>query len=183
MSVLILNSLTENSHLVEEVKCQIGKRAAQIDLFNLADERIQMCRSCDRCSCRTPGRCAIQDKMQTILPLWVKANMVVLITTIFYGTYDSLLKKVIERLMPLNTIFFTVYKGELHHRNRYQKTPILAGLGVTPQRHPDESDAFKLLIKRNAINLFIEDYRAEVFRTDEAIDNIKVKLDQIFSER
>ncbi|MFW9991442.1 MAG: flavodoxin family protein [Candidatus Odinarchaeota archaeon] len=68
---------------------------AEIELFFTRKLRIKSCRACYDCWFKTPGRCAVNDDMQWLLPKFKKAEIWVLASPIYSDGINSQMKTVI----------------------------------------------------------------------------------------
>lgn len=184
MKALILNafSLENNTGLATILKCKLKEKGWQYETFDLGDMDIKPCTSCGNCGAKTPGLCPQKDGMEKILIQWVQSQLVILFTPISFGGYHSELKKVIDRLLPLKTAYFTVHRGELHHGNRYKPMPSLMTIGVLREENTEEREFFRYLTERNAFNLLIDTYAAVIITGDDAPDDIKNRIGRGLTE-
>jgi len=164
MKALILNAFPEQKNPEAEkiLESELKKKGWRYDVFALGNMDIKPCASCGGCATRSPGLCTQKDEMEKILAGWVQSQLVVFLTPISFGGYHSELKKVIDRLLPLNTPFFTVHQGELHHQNRYEPMPFLMTIGILGEENAQEREAFKYLTERNAVNFLLDRYSAVI---------------------
>jgi hypothetical protein len=95
-----------------------------------------------------------------------RSGLVIFLTPISFGGYHSELKKVIDRILPLKNAYFTVYRGELHHENRYKPMPSLLAIGTLGEENGEEREDFRYLTERNAVNMLIEDRYAVAVITE-----------------
>lgn len=72
----------------------------QVFRFDAAFEAIHPCRGCDFCG--TAGRCVHQDSMETLFPHLLEADMVALVTPLYYFGMSAQLKTVIDRFYAVN---------------------------------------------------------------------------------
>ena len=70
------------------------------------------------------------------------------------GFTSALLKKAMERLLPLVHPYFEVVNGEIHHLSRYDRYPLI-GLLIQKGRDADEEDIKIIsdIYMRSAINI------------------------------
>ena len=147
----------------------VGRDFEYVDLSAL---KIAPCVGCFGCWTRTPGRCVIRDDAVRVYPLIAASDEVVYVSRIRYGGYDSVMKTMLERAIPVQQAFIRIHKGETHHVQRavtMKKATILAYGDISPE----EQEIFRQLIARNAINMSFESY--EVKFTTEAMLNDVVK--------
>lgn len=67
--------------------------------FDTAFEKVGPCRACYYCD-RHDGECIQKDAMRKILPEILSADMIVLVTPLYYFNMTAQLKTVLDRLMP-----------------------------------------------------------------------------------
>ena len=140
--------------------------------FDLSSLKIANCMGCFRCWTKTPGKCVIRDDATAVYPCIAKSNKVIYVSRLKYGGYDSVMKTMLERAIPVQQAFIRIHKGETHHVQRavmMKKATILAYGDISPE----EQDIFRQLISRNAINMSFESY--EVKFTTEVLLNDAVK--------
>ena len=131
-------------------------------VFDLTEAQIGYCRGCGGCTDRTPGLCAWQDDMCKILPQIVNCQCLVLATPVLFGTHHPVLKRAIDRFLPLAGPVWVIRHGELHHRMRYPRRPALLGVGLLAPGERAEGGTFAHLIRRHAINLDLRSHAALV---------------------
>jgi hypothetical protein len=119
----------------------------------LRNEKIAYCLGCFECWTKTPGVCRIEDAGRNVAASLIGGDLTIYLTSITFGGYSSVLKKVVDRSICLVSPFFTRIDGEVHHKPRYERYPALLGVGVLPAPHPAQEQLFGTLIGRNAINL------------------------------
>lgn len=134
---------------IGQVLSDTGFEWEEIDLVN---RNIKKCRGCFGCWVLTPGECVVKDDSQAICRLFINSDLVIFLTPVVYGGYSSVLKKMIDKIIPLISPFFNQYSGETHHYPRYKKYPKLLGIGI--QNYPDQEEekCFKNIIYRNSLN-------------------------------
>lgn len=184
MKALILNALTseKNPEAEKILQSELKKKGWQYEIFTLGDMDIKPCASCGNCATNTPGLCPQKDGMDKILAKWVQSQLVILITPISFGGYHSRLKKVIDRLLPLKTAFFTVHRTELHHENRYKPMPSLMTVGIMGEENYQEQKTFRNVTERNAVNLLIDRYAAVIITGNDELGDVKNQIEQGLKE-
>lgn len=180
MNVLLLNALPDRNQkekiikdrLIEEMR----KHKLEYEIVDLFNSQIKICLGCGSCDWSSPGICIIKDKMQEILPMWIKAHLVILLTPLSFGGYHSELKKVIDRLMPLKVCQYMLYKREMHHKNRYNVTPGLLSIGILSEPDNDQEMIFHNLVKRNAYNFCSDRFNSFILYENESKQKMKEKI-------
>ena len=140
--------------------------------FDLSALKIANCMGCFGCWTKTPGRCVIRDDATKIYPYIAKSDAVLYVSRLKYGGYDSLMKKMLERAIPVQQAFIRIYHNETHHVQRavslkrativvYDKSDI----------EEEEREIFRQLIARNAHNVNFSDYKI-LFTTESRLDSV-----------
>lgn len=149
------------------------KEDGEIKCIDLSALKIANCVGCFGCWTRTPGRCVIRDDATKVYPYIAKSDTVLYVSHIRYGGYDTVMKTMLERAIPVQQAFIRIYHGETHHVQRavaMKKATIIAyGEDLTPE----EKDIFTRLVGRNAANMSFESY--EIIFTSEAEVEQEVK--------
>jgi multimeric flavodoxin WrbA len=69
---------------------------SSVKVFRLAEMEINHCRGCNACA-NNGGSCIIQDDMTQLYPFLEEADLVLLVTPIYFSGPSSVLKQVIDR--------------------------------------------------------------------------------------
>ena len=85
--------------LADEFIAGASSKGHTIVRFDAAFEKVGPCRACYYCN-EHNGECIQQDAMQKILPEILSADMLVLVTPLYYYNMTAQLKTVIDRMMP-----------------------------------------------------------------------------------
>jgi len=153
---------------------------AKTKIFTLRNIKINHCIGCFNCFFKTPGRCIHTDAGTDILQAIVNSNTVIFFTPIVFGGYSSELKKIIDRFLPVALPFFRKSHGETHHPPRYPNFPRIIGIGIQATPQKEQSNCFKILVGRNAINLH-SDYVAEVVSSMDSPNTLRSRYQAMFS--
>ena len=149
----------------------LGDRADVVS-FDLSHMKIAPCVGCFGCWTRTPGKCVIRDDAVRVYPVLAGSDTALYVSRVRYGGYDTVMKTMLERAIPVQQAFIRIYKGETHHVQRAvmpKKATILAYGDISSE----EKELFRKLVARNAANMNFESY--EVKFTTEAMLNDVVK--------
>ena len=159
MNILILNGATESRNgafhrkIKDDLDRESGKRGLSVTAFDLDSMEIKPCRGCFACWVKHPGTCVIQDDEERILKAVVRSDVLVWLTPITFGGYSSVLKKAIDRIIPISLPFFIKSHGEIHHPPRYIGRKKLLAVGTLPRPDAGAEKIFRDLVGRNAVNL------------------------------
>lgn len=143
-----------------------------IQYFDLSSLKIANCMGCFGCWTKTPGRCVIRDEATQIYPCIAQSHAVLYVSRIAYGGYDTIMKTMLERAIPVQQAFIRIHQDETHHVQRdvkLKKATIIA-YGDTDE---EERDIFRQLVARNACNMSFKHH--EIIFTTEAMVNDMVK--------
>ena len=100
-----------------------GKNPAEFELLDTTGMHISPCVGCNYCWLKTPGVCAIQDDYEPILRKINKADQVWLVSDTRFGFVSWQTKNMIDRIMPLVTMYLKFKDGQMRHVMRYDHQP------------------------------------------------------------
>lgn len=150
-----------------DVRLEEGSNIRYIDLSSL---KIANCMGCFGCWTKTPGKCVIRDDATKVYPCIAESDTVLYVSRIKYGSYDTVMKTMLERAIPVQQAFIRIHNGETHHVQRAvvpkNATVIAYGDGLTDE----EKDIFVQLVGRNSHNMSFEDYKV-IFTTEASVDD------------
>ena len=143
-----------------------------VEYVDLSALKISNCVGCFGCWTKTPGRCVIRDDAIRVYPRIAQSDHVLYVSHTVYGGYDSVMKTMLERAIPVQQAFIRLVRGETHHVQRAvapKKATIVAYGDMTDE----EKDIFSKLISRNAYNMSFESY--DIVYCDEASVDAEVE--------
>ena len=128
------------------------------EFIDLSGLKISNCIGCYGCWTKTPGKCVIRDDAVKVYPKIAASDRVLYISKVKYGSYDTVMKTMLERAIPVQQAFIRLLNGETHHVQRavVPKQATIIGYGNISD---EEKEIFTQLIGRNASNMCFEDYR------------------------
>lgn len=146
-----------------------------VDLIELSSLNISNCIGCFGCWTKTPGKCVIRDDAVHIYPKIAKSKNLLLVSRIKYGGFDTIMKTMLERSIPIQQPFIRLLNGETHHiqRNVCFKKAVIIGYGSVLE---EEKDIFLKLIERNANNLCFKEYKVIFVNNNEIEQTIKKEV-------
>ena len=126
----------------------------EVTTLTLREMEIGQCVGCWGCWVKTPGECVIADDSRQVCRAVINADFVVFASPMVMGFPSALLKRTMDRLIPLIHPYIIVDQGEAHHRARYENYPRL-GLLLEKSDGVDEQDIqiTSELFSRTALNL------------------------------
>lgn len=141
-----------------------------ISFIDLSKLKIANCVGCFGCWTKTPGKCVIRDDAVKVYPLIASSRHILYVSRIRYGGYDTTMKTMLERAIPVQQAFIRLVDGETHHVQRavVPKEAVIIAYGASS---PEEQDIFRRLVARNAKNMSFKNYRI-LFAEESVIENI-----------
>ena len=142
------------------------------DLIDLSELNITNCVGCFSCWVKTPGKCIIRDDAIKVYPKIAYSDKIIYVSKIKYGGYDTIMKTMLERSIPVQQAFIRLLHGETHHvqRNVALKHAVIIGYGNISD---EEKNIFKQLIKRNAKNMCFESYQIIFVKENELEQTVR----------
>ena len=144
MKITILNGnpdsqKTSFEKYSEELSGSLGSAGHELHVFNLRDKNIKYCIGCFGCWIKHPGECFHKDDMPEILRAAINSDLILFTSPLIMGFPSALLKKTMDRMIPLVHPYIVIDHGECHHLKRYKKYPLL-GLIVEENAQTDQED-------------------------------------------
>lgn len=96
--------------------------AAEVCQLDVATMNIHPCKGCFACWKGTPGKCCMQDDMQTVIQRELWADVIVWSFPLYYFNVPGSLKNLIDRQLPMNLPFMSERAdgyGSGSHASRY----------------------------------------------------------------
>jgi multimeric flavodoxin WrbA len=125
----------------------------QVSLLALRALDIKYCTGCWSCWLKTPGECPVEDGSREVRRSWVNSELVVLASPVRMGFFTALLKRALDKIIPLALPYIEIHQGECHHRLRYPRQPKLAVLlEKDADTDAEDLDIINAVVHRNAIN-------------------------------
>lgn len=142
-----------------QVKLIMSDKPLDLDLnredviyIDLSSLNIANCTGCFGCWTKTPGRCVIRDDAVKVYPKIAESDKLIYVSRVKYGGYDTIMKTMLERAIPIQQAFIRIVDGETHHvqRDVAEKDAVIIAYGDISEQ---ERELFKRLIGRNARNM------------------------------
>ena len=147
----------------------------EVKWINLSELNISNCVGCFGCWTKTPGRCVIRDDAAHVYPLIAASDKVLYVSRIKYGGYDTIMKTMLERAIPVQQAFLRIVQGETHHVQRAvtSKQAVIVAYGETSE---EEQALFRRLVERNARNMNFASHRVVFCRPDLVGQQVRKEL-------
>ena len=170
MKALILDGTkstnNESTKIFDLMVEELTKLNWEVISIGLEDKAIGYCTGCFGCWVQTPGECVIKDYEESIVKDMVHSDLIIYLTPIIFGGYSSILKKALDRQIGRVLPYFTKIDGEVHHSKRYEKQQSLLSIGLLDKQDSEMEEIFKMLVSRNAINMWAPFQRAIIHLSD-----------------
>lgn len=114
-------TLPKDHPLAEKAICCLAEKASECKTFYAEDMRITPCIGCNAWWLKTPGICAVKDDYEQILKAYLQYDVTVFISDTVLGFVDYKMKNVIDRILPMATMYTRIEDGQTHHVPRYEK--------------------------------------------------------------
>lgn len=137
-----------------------------------ANGKYAPCQGCFQCWTKTPATCKMGDSLQLACRTLGKAEELIIVTENCYGTYNPVVKNVLDRSIGSSTPFSTYRGRQMHHTLRYPRHDILT-VYAYGEMTAEEEATFSLLAQRNAIN---DGYKQVVFKRFTSAEEVKEAL-------
>jgi len=127
MNILIINGSPRGKNSNSQKICDTfiagmnkGRTDLSIERLFLKESNLQTCTGCYRCWSQEEPLCILKDDMKEMLDKYIRADLVFWVTPLYHYTITSLMKRFIERTLPLNSPL-QVRKGEHFHHPGHHK--------------------------------------------------------------
>ena len=156
MKITILNGNPKAGILddyLHKLKTELERSKYFIDILDLRKMEIKYCSGCWGCWVKTPGLCVTKDDSYEVCKKSVNSDLLIFASPVIMGFTSALLKKSIDRIIPILHPYIMLVDNECHHKARYEKYP-LTGL-ILDRKDADDEDIKIIsdIYHRNAINL------------------------------
>ena len=143
---------------------------ADLQYIHLSGLKIANCVGCFGCWTKTPGSCVIRDDATRVYPLIAKSEKIIYVSRVKYGGYDTVMKTMLERAIPIQQAFIRLVDGETHHVQRevMPKDAVIFAYGCNDK---DEQELFSRLVARNAKNMCFKSWDIH-FCDERELDNL-----------
>jgi len=173
VKAVIFNGAREDDPVINAIEASLIKLLAEngweVKAIALREKQIAGCLGCFGCWVKTPGICVIDDYGREAAKKIVQSNLMIWLTPVTFGGYSSELKKALDRSIPILLPYFESYKGQIHHKMRYDRYPRLVVIGTEP-RNTEYEETFLALTERNALNIRPPKHATGVFQKNQNLD-------------
>ena len=149
MVLMVDTTAKHRGKAMAEELLRSGENAAEFELIDTTGMQISHCVGCNYCWLKTPGVCSIRDDYEPILRKISKADQVWLISDTHFGFVSWQTKNIVDRILPLVTMYLKFKDGQMRHVMRYDHQP---DIGIVYTGEGDQ-DYLERWCQRTALNL------------------------------
>jgi multimeric flavodoxin WrbA len=178
MKVTLLNGNPNASddafdNYLDSLERQLNNKGYTVNTLTLRELEARYCTGCWACWVQTPGLCIHEDASREVCRDVIQSDFVLFASPVIMGYLSAILKKFMDKMIPLVHPYITVDNGEAHHRARYDKTDYPVGgllLGRTPGTDEEDIDIIRSIHERTMLNL--KSRNAFTLLTDEPVEEV-----------
>ena len=119
--LLIVNTLPEDDPAVSSALEALGRGAEEVRVIHTYEKNLRPCIGCNACWLVTPGICAVKDGYEELLEAYLAYDATIFLSGTALNFVDHRMKNVIDRLLPLITMYIHIVDGQCRHVPRYEK--------------------------------------------------------------
>lgn len=119
--VLIVSVLPENDATAQAAIQSAYQSVENVEVVHAYEQNIHPCVGCNACWLVTPGVCSIKDGYEEFLKAYLHYDTVLFLSGTALNFVDYRMKNLIDRLLPLVTMYIRIENGECRHVPRYDK--------------------------------------------------------------
>ena len=120
-SLLVVNVLPETDPAAQAAIQTLKRSAANVQVIHAYEKSFRPCVGCNACWLVTPGVCAIKDGYEELLKAYLHYDAVLFLSGTALNFVDHRMKHLIDRLLPLVTMYIRIVDGQCRHVPRYDK--------------------------------------------------------------
>ena len=120
-SLLIVSVLPKSDPTAEEALGKIKSISPDAKVIYAYEQNFSPCVGCNACWLITPGICAIKDGYEELLKAYLTYDSVLFLSGTTLNFVDHRMKNLIDRLLPLVTMYIRIADGQCRHVPRYDK--------------------------------------------------------------
>ena len=121
MSLLIVNLLPEDDSAALTAIETLGTAVPDNRVIHAYEKNLRPCVGCNACWLVTPGVCSLRDGYEELLKAYLEHDTTVFLAGTALNFVDHRMKNVIDRILPLATMYIHIVDGQCRHVPRYEK--------------------------------------------------------------
>lgn len=124
---------------LRDLSSSLKSKRHEISMLILRDMDIRFCIGCFGCWVKIPGECIVKDDSHEVCRKTINSDLVLFASPVIMGFPSAVLKKAMDKLIPLVHPYTVIDQGEVHHLKRYKKYPKV-GLILEKDHDTDNED-------------------------------------------
>lgn len=151
------------NRIVEAFLKGAAKAGAETENIFLVEKNVAHCMGCFNCWDTTPGKCIHRDDVEGMHEIFLESDTVILAAPLYTDNITSILKKFLERILPMVKPHFEFVNGETRHVRRYDHYPDF--IAISNCGYPEYSQFqvmhrfFNRLARETDVTVRLEIYR------------------------
>ena len=126
-------------------------KGIEADYVSLDGVEIKPCVSCGGCTYKTYRKCVVRDDGDWIYPKCIKADVLIFVTPITFGSYSFKIKRVFDKFGLIMDEHYYVKNGEMVKGGKKGGKFKFFAIGINENCIEEEIKAFNNLVKENLI--------------------------------
>lgn len=119
--LLVINTLPEKDPAVSPALEALQSGAEEVRVIHTFEKNIRPCIGCNACWLVTPGICSVRDGYEELLKAYLEYDATVFLAGTALNFVDHRMKNVIDRILPLATMYIQITDNQCRHVPRYNK--------------------------------------------------------------
>ena len=119
--LLIVSVLPADDPAAQAAIQVLRRTSADIRVIHAYEQNFRPCVGCNACWLVTPGVCAIKDGYEELLKAYLQSDAVLFLSGTALNFVNHRMKNLIDRLLPLVTMYIRIADGQCRHVPRYDK--------------------------------------------------------------
>lgn len=121
MKLLIVNTLPKDDAAALSAVEALRAGVDECRVIDTYEKSLRPCIGCNACWLVTPGICAVKDGYEELLQAYLDYDAVVFLSGTALNFVNHRMKNIIDRLLPLVTMYIQITDGQCRHVPRYDK--------------------------------------------------------------
>ncbi len=161
MKITLLNGNPEGSgsgldQYLSALEAKLNASGHAVTNLTLRELEAGYCTGCWSCWVKTPGECIFKDDSHLVCREVIDSDFVLFASPVKMGYLSALLKKYMDKLIPLLHPYIVADQGEAHHQYRYDPEDYPLGgllLEKTPGADEEDIEIIHAIHSRTMLNL------------------------------
>ena len=161
MRITLLNGNPEGGkpgfdHYLSTLATQLETDGHTVTHLTLRDLDADFCTGCWSCWVKTPGLCLFKDDSHLVCREVIHSDFVLFASPVLMGYVSAVLKKFMDKIIPLLHPYLVEDQGEAHHQYRYAPEDYPLGgllLEKTPGTDEEDIEIISAIHARTSLNM------------------------------